>query len=922
MEVTNMLSKLAKLKLMFEIMEVNMLRKHTYMQMLLASKKLHDEGASMSWFNFQKFVAYDHPIDDLTIFEKEMLFRNFYSYKRVEDYVNVWYQRHEHLIKAFRTQKGWNESEFYLNLNETVDTPVSMLNAYRDFMLLSYNYFDNRVKFSGGFPYTNEAPSTATTNMFIDVYNSTINEGIINTQTSRLSETKFNKLSPLFISTPIQLQIKDKINEAINTGKCCDLATRSQSDDTFKSIFGYEFHHFLPGVYKEFTTLLKEKFLILCNDFALRQDPSDYKRDFYDNKGFKDLKLKYLNLIVANKDLFVGYLLKYLNAGNKNITKQSIINKFSTYVHSFNLVFNMATMLGMFMSHWTYGGKNYSRSLYNVDLSETDNTSSETFPTSFVPPIENFNNTETKRKNVRILWLIETLSYDSFMKWASIEVFYTSVTTTKQRLGNSRFQMSNRKPWNSFITDINEYLNFRSDTKNFLINLHPAALFNASLGYGGWSSCHHFVNLPSKQMLELATNNSGNFPTPHHSYWFGNYQLAQGNAFVIVEPPTIVKEKQYLIPNKIRTMAWVAEDYSSIRMNLPYPTKQTGDVTDEMYLEYTAIRERMANIFKPFIKAPQPHTWLRSSSKGNSSNNKVAVTHNNTTYYSDVVMLDAHNSIDRDSYRGYSGESLQSASFLKEMLPFVNDSTSTIIFSADFMPFNNERILNGCVPEDLAERNEYDYDYSQDGGYSSNTYISKYTRVFSNTQDTVTDMITTLNFNKNYMLSLDGGDYISYATFLSKKNEIFFCEDTKVFTTDAIKVIVDKSKNFTYFSKSFTGARQCSVTKEYFLEALMIDNVSIFESLKQSQVEWSFIVDDFVNRNLVFVYDDSDALNNFLDVLTSKTNYKWASGKSPNEYHFDTTKAIVYSDGVLKLKSIDNLDGYKIVDVKNLVFKL
>lgn len=919
-----MLSQLAKLKLMFEVMESTMLRQHTYMQMLLASRKLQNEGASLPWFNFNKFSEYNNPIDQLTVLQKEMLFRNFYSYQRVEAYVNTWYNRHVHLIKAFRTQKGWNESEFYLNLNETVDTPVSLLNAYRDFTLLAYMYQDPKPKFREGLPITNNSPSTDTSLMFIDVYNKTINEGVMTYDSPRISESKFKKLSPLFISTPVQLSLKEMINDAINTGRSCDLETRNQSDDNFKRVFGSEFHNFLPDVFNQVIQKTKEYLLPIATTANGRIDPSDLVRDTF-NSGIVTIKERYLNLIRDNKSLFVGYLLKYLNAGNKNITKQTILNKLATFVHNFNVTFNMYNIIySLFSSRYSYS-RVYNSKFYNLDLGEDSNTSHYSYPKTYQPPFTFDSDANGKVHDyvaltIRTCWTLDTITFDSFVKFTNKECTYTSVTTSKSRVSSHRFSVSNSKRWFQFITDMNEYLNFRSDTKNFLINLHPVALFNASLGYGGWSSCHHYVNMPTAKMRELSTGDSS-FPMPHHSYWFGNYQLAQGNAFVIVEPPMIVAEKQWLIPNKVRTIAWVAEDYSSIRMNLPYPTKQSGDIPDEMYLEYTAIREKMANIFKPFIALPDSHTWLRVSSSGINSTSTAEIKSNGLVLYSSALVLNASGD-EQTVYRGFNGEYLQSASVLKELTSNMPNSMSKLIHSSDFLPLNNERLVRGCVEEDLAERNEYDYDYSQNGGNSANTYISKYTRNFSNLQNVATDMITTYSFNKDYLLQLDTGDYISYATYLTNSNQFFFCQDTSMFSTDAYKVYVDKSKNFSYFSKAFTGAVKCSVSNEYFLPALMVGDISIFESLKQSQVEWSFIFDSFVNRKLVFVHEDSDSLNSFLDNLTSKTNYKWASGKLPNEYHFDTSKAVVYADGVLKLKSVDDLDGYTIVDVKNLVFKL
>ncbi len=919
-----MLSKLAKLKLMFEVMESTMLRQHTYMQMLLASRKLETEGASLPWFNFSKFSEYKSPVDQLTVVEKEMLFRNFYSYQRVEAYVNTWYNRHSHLIKAFRTQKGWNESEFYLNLNETVDTPVSLLNAYRDFTLLAFMYQDYRPKFREGLPISNNSPSLNTSLMFIDVYNKTINEGLITHDAPRISESKFKKLSPLFISTPVQLSLKEMINDSINTGRSCDLITRNQSDDNFKRIFGSEFHNFLPDIFKQVIQKAKDYLLPIATSANGRIDPSDFTRETF-NSGITTMKERYLNLIRDNKDLFVGYLLKYLNAGNRNITKQTILNKLATYVHNFNVIFNMNNIINsLYASRYSYS-RVFSSKFYNAELGETNNVNSYSYPDTYKPPFTFELDAKGKPHDyvaltIRTFWILDTITYDAFIKFTNKECTYTSITTSKTRVSSHRFAVSNSKHWFQFITDMNEYLNFRSDTKNFLINLHPVALFNASLGYGGWSSCHHYVNMPTTKMRELSSGDNS-FPEPHHSYWFGNYQLAQGNAFVIVEPPVVVAEKQWLIPNKVRTIAWVAEDYSSIRMNLPYPTKQSGDIPDEMYLEYTAIREKMANIFKPFVPLTDSQTWLRVSSSNINSTSTADIKNNGVSLYSSAIVLDAHGN-ESDCYRGFNGEYLQSASVLKELVSNSSNSKSTLIHSSDFLPLNNERLLNGCVEEDLAERNEYDYTYTQRGGNGANTYISKYTRNFSNLQNVATDMVTTYSFNKDYLLQLDSGDYISYATYLSNSTQFFFCQDTSMFSTDAYKVFVDKSKNFSYFSKAFTGAVKCSVSNEYFLPALMVGDVSIFQSLKQSQVEWSFIFDSFVNRKLVFVHEDTDSLNSFLDNLTSKTNYKWASGKSPNEYHFDTSKAVVYADGVLKLKSVDDLDGFTIVDVKNLVFKL
>jgi hypothetical protein len=919
-----MLSKLAKLKLMFEVMESTMLRQHTYMQMLLASRKLETEGASLPWFNFSKFSEYTSPVDQLTVVEKEMLFRNFYSYQRVEAYVNTWYNRHAHLIKAFRTQKGWNESEFYLNLNETVDTPVSLLNAYRDFTLLAFMYQDSRPKFREGLPILNHSPSLNTSLMFIDVYNKTINEGLITHDAPRISESKFKKLSPLFISTPVQLSLKEMINDSINTGRSCDLITRNQSDDNFKRIFGSEFHNFLPDIFKQVIQKAKGYLLPIATSANGRIDPSDFTRDTF-NSGITTMKERYLNLIRDNKDLFVGYLLKFLNAGNRNITKQTILNKLATYVHNFNVTFNMNNIINsLYASRYSYS-RAFTSKFYNADLGETNNVNSYSYPDTYKPPFTFELDAKGKPHDyvaltIRTFWILDTITYDAFIKFTNKECTYTSITTSKTRVSSHRFAVSNSKHWFQFITDMNEYLNFRSDTKNFLINLHPVALFNASLGYGGWSSCHHYVNMPTTNMRELSSGDNS-FPEPHHSYWFGNYQLAQGNSFVIVEPPVVVAEKQWLIPNKVRTIAWVAEDYSSIRMNLPYPTKQSGDIPDEMYLEYTAIREKMANIFKPFVPLTDSQTWLRVSSSNINSTSTADIKNNGVSLYSSAIVLDARGN-ESDCYRGFNGEYLQSASVLKELVSNSSNSKSTLIHSSDFLPLNNERLLNGCVEEDLAERNEYDYTYTQRGGNGANTYISKYTRNFSNLQNVATDMVTTYSFNKDYLLQLDSGDYISYATYLSNSSQFFFCQDTSMFSTDAYKVFVDKSKNFSYFSKAFTGAVKCSVSNEYFLPALMVGDVSIFESLKQSQVEWSFIFDSFVNRKLVFVHEDTDSLNSFLDNLTSKTNYKWASGKSPNEYHFDTSKAVVYADGVLKLKSVDDLDGFTIVDVKNLVFKL
>ena len=918
-----MLSKLAKLKLMYEIMESTLLRKHTYMQMLIANKKLLDEGTIMPWFNFAKFYHYESPVEQLTVFEKEMLFRNFYSFQRIEEYVDTWYMNHAHLIKAFRTQKGWNESEFYLNLNETVDTPVSLLNAYRDFTLLSYFYTDQKPRFTSGLPRYHYAPSLDISQLFINVYNKVINEGLINF-TTRLSDAKFKKISPLLLSGPVQLSIKDEFTSIINSGKACDLASKNLSDDNFKLAFGCDFHNFLPFVYKEFITISKTNYLALVKRDGVDISPSDYITELF-SSGIKSLKEHYLNLISNNKELFIGYLLKYLNAGNRNITKQTILNKLSTFVHQFNSLFNMYQVTNLFLTSRYNHTRNFNSRLYNIDDGETEAFSAKDFPSSYVPPFD-FDKSSTNLSdntfyNVRTFYLFDNLTYDSFVKFINKEVSYTSVTTSKTRLSNHRFAITNLKKWSQFITDLNEYLNFKSDNKNFLINLHPVALFNASLGYGGWSSCHHYITNPTKQMIELSTGDEEKFPSSHHPYWFGNYQLALGNAFVIVEPPFVVAEKQYYIPNKVRTIAWVAEDYSSIRMNMPYPTKQSGDIPDEMYLEYTAIRERMASIFKPFISVPEPHTWLRVSKSGINSHNTAEITSSHGTFFSDVVQNDPiGNNCGR--YLGFSGEYLQSASVLKEIVNQFTNKTSVLIHSSDFRPFNNEKLTNGCASEDLSEVNTSDVVYSQSGGLSSSTYISRYTRPFSNSENLAIDTVSSLSFNKNYLLQLDNGDYISYATYLSNVDKFFFCQDTALFSTEAIKVFIDKSKNFSYFSKNFTEAVLCNVSKEYYLPHLMVGDISIFESLKQSQVEWTFIFDSFINRKLVLVHDDLDLLNNFLDNLTSKTNYKWASGKAPNEYHFDTTKAIVFSDGVLKLKSIDDLEGYQIVDVKNVVFKL
>ena len=915
-----MLSQLASLKLMFEVMEVTLLRKHTYMQMLLSSKKLLTEGAILPWFNFNKFVAYTSPIEQLTTFEKEMLFRNFYSYERVKLYVDTWYKRHEHLIKAFRTQSGWNESEFYLNLNETVDTPISMLNAYRDFMLLAFSYRYDKPKFREGLPAEHKAPNHQISLMFLDVFEKTINEGLVSYTSSRLSESKFKKLSPLFISTPVQLSIKDKINDTINTGKTCDIATKVQSEDSFKALFGMEFHNFLPFVFNKALTVIKD---FLANHFSKADyisDPSDMHSDIYSDL-LRPISDNYINLIVNNKDMFVGYLLKYLSAGNRNITKQSILNKLSTYVHQFNVVFNMRSFLGVYFDR--YRSNVFSNSFYLEHLGETYDTPNVSYPSNFVLPFaipEDRRLKDYAMRFARILYLLQNTTFENFFKWSMSSALYTSITTSKIRTNTHRYHTSNVKTWSQFSTDLNEYLNFRSDTKNFLINLHPAALINASLGYGGWSSCHSHINLPTSEMLKLGTSR-GSFPIAGHSYWFGNYQMVQGNAFVIVEPPVISKERQWLIPNKVRTIAWVAEDFSSIRMNLPYPTKQNGGVPDEMYLEYTAIRERMASIFKPFISIPEPHTWIRVSSNGNNSVNAVDIKHGGDSFTSDINILNSNGEPD-DVYRGYTGEYLQSASVLKELLVSKGSNSSTLIHSSDFLPLNNERLVRGCQPETLAERNDYaDFSYEQPGGFTNHTFISKYTRCFSNSLDAVLDLHTALPFNQKFLLQLDSNDFISYATFLANSDKYFYCQDTKLFSTEVIKVYVDKSKNFSYFSKNFEGAKRCSVSNEFFLPSLMVDDVSIFELLKRSQVEWSFIIDQFLQRKLVFVYDDSVSLNNFLDNLSTKTNYRWASGKLPNEYHFDTTKAIIFSDGVLKLKSVDDLEGFNIVDVKNLIFK-
>jgi hypothetical protein len=444
-------------------------------------------------------------------------------------------------------------------------------------------------------------------------------------------------------------------------------------------------------------------------------------------------------------------------------------------------------------------------------------------------------------------------------------------------------------------------------------------MINASLGYGGWSSCHSHIDLPTSDMKKHGSNGS-RFPMPGaHSFWMGNYQLTQGNAFVITEPPFLVKEKQWLIPNKVRTIAWVSENYSTIRMNLPYPNKQGGDIPDEMYLEYTAIRERMAIIFKPFVSLPEPHTWVRVSSHGMNAKDEVLIKHNTEEFFSDVVVLDYVSSDRSNVYDGYSGEYLQSASILKELVSTLPNKKATLIHSSDFLPLNNEKLILGTHDEALTESNGYDYHY--DNPNNSRTFISKFSRTFGNCLDLVSDFVNGISFNRKYMLSFEGGDYISYSTYLFNKHKFFYCQDTKLFSLDAMKVYVDKGKNFVYFSKSYNGAKLCSVSNEYYLPSLMVDDVSIFELMKRLQVEWSFVVDDFIKRNLVFVYDDVDALNNFLDILSKKTPYRWASGKLPNEYHFDTSKAIVFADGVLKLKSIDDLDGFKIVDVKNLLFK-
>ena len=919
-----MLSQLATLKLMFEVMETTLLRKYSYILMLVASKKLQDEGASLPWFNFTKFAAYTSPIEQLTTFEKEMLFRNFYSYTRVKLFVDTWYQRHEHLIKAFRTQAGWNESEFYLNLNETVDTPVNMLNAYRDFMLLSFSSYTDKPKFKEGLPDDFRAPDIIISKLFIDVYDQTINEGLISYKTSRLSESKFKKLSPLFISTPVQLNLKDRINETINTGKSCVISTKAQSEDSFKVLFGTDFHNFLPFVFNKILSTVKEFFSPSFFEGSFTYNTADYIHDLI--LKVRPIKDFYVNLIHNNQDLFVGYLLKYLNCANKNITKQSILNKLSTFVYQFNNIFNVRNLLSVFLER--YRSNNFTDPLYLEHLGETTSTTDTSFPSDFplpfvLPPRESSKNYALRFG--RFLYLLNNVTFENFFKWAMTSSFYSSVTTSKVRTPNHRFYTSNIKLWSQFSTDLNEYLNFRSDTKNFLINLHPSALINGSLGYGGWSSCHSFINLPTLEMLKIGSKSNG-FPVPTHSFWIGMFQLTQGNAFVIVEPPYIAKERQWLIPNKVRTIAWVAEDYSSIRMNLPYPTKQSGNVPDDMYLEYTSIRERMANIFKPFISVPLPHTWVRNSSPNNNSLHSISITHSGQSYLSNVVsknINDVSVSDCGDVYRGYSGEQLQSCSVLKELLTSTSNFTSTLIHSADFLPFNNEKSYGGVIGDDLTEyiSDDFSYPFQQPGGFSSHSFISRYTKTYLNSLCLAPDCHTGLRFNKDFLLSVDLHDHISYSTYLNNKDKYFYCQDNKTFSTEAHKVYVDKFKNFSYFSKSFDGFKRCSVSNELFLPSLMVDDVSIFELAKRSQVEWSFIVQEFIERKLVFVYDDSFSINNFLDNLSTKTNYRWASGKLPNEYHFDTTKAIIFSDGVLKLKSIDDLEGYKIVDVKNLIFK-
>jgi hypothetical protein len=918
MEEIKMLSQIAKAKLMFELMESTLLRKHNYFQMLLSSKKLFDEGAVMPWFNFNKFVAYTSPIEQLTLFEKEMLFRNFYSFQRVEIYIDTWFKRHEHLIKAFRTQKGWNESEFYLNLNETVDTPINMLNAYRDFMLLSFVSYEERPKFKEGLPFlTNSINDLDIPKIFLSVYEMTINEGVITSETSRLSNAKFKNISPLFMSTPTMLKIKDFISENLNVGRYCDIATKTQSEDKFKSVFGTEFHNFLSSSFSQLISLIRDDFIRIISKSYKGLDV-DFGYNNYNEIALnvESVFIKpVLNLIKTNKDLFVASLLKFINAGNKNITKQSILNKLSLFVHQFNMIFQKS------LNFIIVALNNYRRDFFRERIilsNETDRMEAGFLTPDYILMEEDARN--DFKTNVRALHLLDNLTLDELVKYSFQNVFYTSVTTSKTRY-YGRYSLTNQKSWSQFSTDLNEYLNFKSDTKNFLINLHPAALFNASLGYGGWSSCHAHINMPTTDMLKLGVSKKEDFPIPHHSYWIGNYQLVVGNAFLIVEPPFVVNERQWLIPNKVRTIAWVGEDYGSIRLNLPYPNKQTGDVTDDMYLEYTAVRERMANIFKPFISVPEPHTWVRSTTSGNNATSDISVKFSNDVFQSSIQILDV-NSSPSDLYRGYGAEPLQSTSVLKELALSKPDKSLTLIHSADFLPWNNEKITSGCIEERLSEvNNQNGYEFNQPGGFASYSFLSKYSKNFSNKNNLVYDLITGLPFNKDYMFLVDGNDYISYVSYLLNKDKYFYCQDTKQLSSEAIKVYVDKSKNFTYFSKNFTEAKMCSVSKEYFLSFLMVDDVSVFELLKRSQVEWSFILDDFINRKLVLVYDEIDTMNNFLEILSKKTTYRWASGKMPHEYHFDTTKAIVLADGVLKLKSIDDLKGFKIVDVKNIIFK-
>ena len=900
-----MLTQLQRAKLSFEIMEMGLLRKHTYMQMILASNQLKNDGHDLPWFDLNTFKDMKEPIKQLTLVQKDLLFRNFYSYLNVYKFVDTWYARHENVINAFRTQPGWNESEFYFNLTQKVDTPVSLLNAYRDFMLLAYSSNYDSPKFSDGLPRVNNAPSRNVSNLFITLYEDVINEGLVRYNVGRVSDTKFKKISALALPVPLTLHFKELINGTVSGSNYCEIATRTQVNvDPFKNIFGVEFHKYLPSIFDNVMGVLKNAYASANTQWMDRNSSSYYRASI--RHLLADYRDRQISLVEKNWDIFRIYLLKHMNVGNKNITKQSILNKLAIFVKQFNTVLSVTSFAA------TIFQESYYRSFNFEDYYDFNK-----LPLEYRIP--NYDTVPNSKAWSCINWVLNTLTFDKLDTMTTSTYSVTSMTVFKDRMGNNRFRHSHLKPWNNFITDLNEYLNFKSTNKTFLINLHPAAMINASLGYGGWSSCHSYVSLPTSEMIDMS---NGSFPYPHHSYWMGNYQLALGNAFVIVEVPKLVKEKQYLVPNLVRTMTWVSEDLSSIRMNLPYPTRQMGSVPNEMSVEYTAIRERMASIFKPFIKSTDTQTWVRSTSNGMQSTNDVTVGTQNE-YTSSVAFLDVNGNVSERSYAGYSGESLQSVSVVKEVVASYENKTIRMIHSGDVPILNNEFLSRGANEEQCREVNKYaELTYEQNGGFSETTYISWKVRNDFNFKSSILEYGSNKVFNQTFLIPVDDNKFLSYATFLQSQDNIFFCEDTKKFSTSAIKVYVSRQKQFLYYSKDFNGAMQCSISKEYFLPSLMVGDISIFESLKNNQIEWTFIQDAFVSKATVLVHDNRDLLLDFLNILATKTNYLWASGKKPNEYIPDTTKAIVFTGGVLKIKSIADLKGYNIVDVKNLVFKL